>query len=256
MANVDFGKTAEDYGRYRGGFPDGLYERLAQRGIGERGQRVADVGTGTGDLARGFAKRGCEVVGVDPSEELIAEARRIDGEQGLNIHYVVSTAERTTLDEHSFDVVCAGQAWHWFERRKAVREVKRVLRPGGRLVIAHFDWIPLPGNAIAATEALIDKYNPEWELGGGTGLHPDALSDVRTAGFLEIETFSFDVVVSFTHESWRGRVRASAGVQATLEPHEVARFDENLRGLLAENHRDEPLLLPHCVWALTCRAPS
>lgn len=37
MANVDFGKTAEDYGKYRGGFPDGLYERLAQRGIGERG---------------------------------------------------------------------------------------------------------------------------------------------------------------------------------------------------------------------------
>lgn len=253
--NVDFGKTAEDYGKHRGGFPEGLYDRLALRGIGERGQRVADLGTGTGNLARGFAKRGCEVVGVDPSKELIAEAERLDKEHGTKIHYVVSTAERTTLDESSFDVVCAGQAWHWFDRRKAVREVKRVLRPGGRLVIAHFDWIPLEGNAVEATETLIEKYNPEWDLGGGSGVHSESLTDVRSAGFVEVETFSFDVMLSFSHESWRGRVRASAGVQATLASDEVARFDENLRRLMVDSF-PEPLLLPHCVWALTCRAPS
>ena len=52
---IDFGKTAQDYGRYRAGFPSALFDRLATFDIGTTGQRVLDLGTGTGTLARGFA---------------------------------------------------------------------------------------------------------------------------------------------------------------------------------------------------------
>jgi SAM-dependent methyltransferase len=254
--HVDFGKTAEDYCRHRAGFPAALFDRLATYGVGDRGQKVLDLGTGTGSLARGFAARGCEVVGLDPSPELIEEAKRLDAADGVRIHYVEATAERTMLDESHFDVVSAGQAWLWFDTAKAIREVKRILKPGGNLVIAHFDWLPLPGNVIELTEKLIESYNPEWDLGDGSGLHPEAVMDVRRAGFTGLETFSFDVLVAYTHESWRGRVRASAGVKASLAPDEVARFDEKLRRGLAEQFPDEPMMLPHCVWALVARAPD
>ena len=60
MATVDFGKTAHDYGKHRAGFPEVLYTRLAENGIGERGQRIVDLGTGTGALGRGFARFGDE----------------------------------------------------------------------------------------------------------------------------------------------------------------------------------------------------
>lgn len=253
MAELDFGKTATDYSQHRDGFPPVLFERLAALGIGDRGQRVLDLGAGTGHLGRSLARRGCEVVGLDPSQELIDKARAIDEEQGVRVDYVVAKAERTMLDANSFDVVAAGQAWHWFDRPKAVREVKRVLRPQGRLVIAHFDWIPLPGNAVEATERLIEKYNPEWKLDGGTGLHPAWLTDVRAAGFCDVETFSVDLQVEYDHEGWRGRVRASAGVQASLSTDMVARFDEKLRRVLEDDFPDEPMTLLHCVWALTCR---
>jgi hypothetical protein len=53
--NIDFGRTAGDSGRHRAGFPDSMFERLTQYGVGLRGQRVVDVGTGTGTVARGFA---------------------------------------------------------------------------------------------------------------------------------------------------------------------------------------------------------
>ncbi len=72
---IDFGKTAQDYGRYRAGFPPPLFERLATFGIGVPGQRILDLGTGTGTLARGFALRGCQVTGLDPSVPLTEEAK-------------------------------------------------------------------------------------------------------------------------------------------------------------------------------------
>src|SRR5215213_4575476 len=67
MATIDFGKTAQDYGRYRHGFPAALFDRLAAFDVGLPGQRVLDLGTGTGTLARGFARRGCTVTGLDPA---------------------------------------------------------------------------------------------------------------------------------------------------------------------------------------------
>ena len=99
---------------------------------------------------------------------------------------------------------------------------------GGALVICHFDWLPLPGNVVAATEALILEHNPEWPLSGGLGMYPLWTLDVAEAGFTGLETFSFDVPVAYSHEAWRGRIRASAGVAASLPPDAVAAFDDEL----------------------------
>jgi hypothetical protein len=122
-------------------------------------------------------------------------------------------------------------------------------------VIAHFDWIPLAGNLVAATEDLIRAHNPDWAFGGGTGLHADWLADATGAGFEQIETFSFDAAVAYSHEAWRGRIRASAGVGASLPPARVAAFDEALAALLAERFPDDPQAVPHRVFCLTARAP-
>ena len=62
---VDFGKTADDYARHRAGYPPRFYDELGARGIGVPGQRVVDLGTGTGTVARALAARGSDVVGVD-----------------------------------------------------------------------------------------------------------------------------------------------------------------------------------------------
>lgn len=215
---IDFGKTAADYGRYRAGFPAELYRRLAGLGVGIHGQRVLDLGTGTGYLGRGFARRGCRVTGLDLSPALMEEARRLDAGEGLALRYVRARAEALPFKGRSFDVVGAGQCWHWFDRARAALEARRVLRPGGRLVIASFDWIALAGNVVAATEELILKHNPKWALAGGAGIHPAFARDAAIAGFSDIECFSFDVQQPYSHEAWRGRIRASAGIAASLSP--------------------------------------
>ena len=253
--DVNFGRTASDYGRFRAGFPDALFARLQDSGVIRPGLRVLDLGTGSGSLGRGFARRGCAVVGLDLSPDLIAEARRLDGEAGVRSAYLAGSANQVALASQAFDVVAAGQCWHWFDRGAAAREARRLLAPGGRLAIAHFDWIPLPGNLVEATESLIREYNPDWAMGGGSGLHPDWLADAAMAGFAELETFSFDEAVSYSHEAWRGRIRASAGVGASLPPAQVEAFDRALADLLAERFAADPQGVPHRVFCLTARAP-
>ncbi len=250
MENVDFGKTHRDYRRYRAGFPPELFDRLASLGIGCAGQRILDVGTGTGTMARQLAQRGAEVIGLDRSAELMGQARELDREAGVHVDYVQGRAEDSGLPSESLDVVTAGQCWHWFERSRAAREMRRLLRPGGRIVIAHFDWIPVAGNVVEATEKLIEEFSPEWPFGGGSGLYPAWFGDLSLAGFEELESFSFDRDVPYTHEAWRGRVRASAGVAASLPPREVDRFDQTLGKILATDFPDDPLSVPHRVWAL------
>ena len=253
--DIDFGRTAADYGAHRAGFPDALYDRLAAFGVGAAGQRLLDLGTGTGVLGRGFGLRGCAVTGLDPSDKLIAEARHLDREAGVETAYVTATAEQTGLPGGAFDVVTAGQCWHWFDGPRAAAEACRLLAPGGALVIVHFDWIPLPGNVVEATETLIERHNPAWAYGGGAGVHASRLTDAAIAGFRYIESFSFDVAVPYSHEAWRGRIRASAGIGASLPADKVEAFDRDLAGLLAERFPDDPLAVPHRCFAVVCRAP-
>jgi SAM-dependent methyltransferase len=255
----DFARTAADYARHRAGFPPELLDRLAASGALQPGARVVDLGTGTGSLARLFARHGCVVTGVDIAGPLLDQARRLDHEAGVQIAYVERPAEATGLPGGEFDVVSAGQCWHWFDRPAAACEVARLLVSGGTAVIAHFDWLPIKGNVVEATEEIILRYTPSWPPIGDrpadrAGLYPQWLVDLQTAGFTGIETFSFDVMVSYSHEAWVGRVRASAPIAGTLDADGVRACSQELTAMLHERFTEDPLAVPHRVWAVTAHA--
>lgn len=251
---VDFGRTAADYGAYRAAYPAELFARLRSLGVGVKGQRIVDLGTGTGAFAREFARAGCTVTGVDLAGALLAEARRLDAAAAVEVEYVQAPAENTGLPSHGCDGVTAAQCWHWFDRPRASAETRRLLVPGGRLAICHLDYLPRAGNVCAASEALVLQFNPRWTMAGGTGMHPEWVGDVTQAGFRDIETFSFDVEIAFTHEAWRGRMRTCNGVGASLPDSLVAAFDEALARLLAERFPEQPLSVPHRASAVVARS--
>ena len=72
------------------------------------------------------------------------------------------------------------------------------------------------GSLVEATENLIKQHNPKWGGHGWHGIHTKWFADLRSAGFVGIESFSFDVEVPYTREAWRGRIRACRGIGATL----------------------------------------
>ncbi len=115
-SQVDFGRTAHDYASHRAGFPASFFKKLDELGLFADHPRVLDIGTGTGTVARGFALRGCDVTGLDPSESLISEARVLDQKASVQIKYVTGTAEKTGLPDHDFDIIDGGAVFsHWFE---------------------------------------------------------------------------------------------------------------------------------------------
>lgn len=79
----------------------------------------------------------------------------------------------------------------------------------------------------------------------------EALGD---GGFLDVESFSYDVTVPFTHEGWRGRIRTHNGVGAALNAESVARFDRDLAGMLASEFPGA-LTVPHRAFAASGIAP-
>lgn len=247
---ADFGKTADDYARYRAGYPDWLFERLMRRGFARPGMRALDLATGTGYLARGLAQRGLTVTGIDIAPDMMAAAKALDAAHGLAIEYRVGKAEETGLPAMSFDLVTAACAWHWFDRVKASAEVLRLLKPGGWLMVCSQDWLPVSDNVVARTEAIVRRHNPKWPFGGHDGLKPGSVGDLRHAGFQSIESFSVDFDIAYTHESWRGRMRASAAISGSLPPDQVQAFDADLSAMLAQEFPHQPMPVAHCLFAV------
>lgn len=264
---VNFGLTADDYAKYRAGFPDEFFERVFSDGIVKIGDALVDLGTGTGTLARGFAARGCNVIGVDISAQLLEQAKDLCMQENVEVEFRFAKAEETGLPDASFDVAAAGQCWHWFDRPLAAREALRLLKPKGRMLIAHFDWLPLEGNVVDATEKLIEKYNPDWyvKFGNKTGVYPDWFRDLAEAGFAELQSFTFDLGVPYAPDAWRGRIRASSGVGASLPDEEVAKFDSELKSLLegfeqvrvkSEAGTQSALMIPHRIFVVHAQKPG
>ena len=246
---ADFGRAADDYACHRQGFPESFFDSIARFGLRGPGQRVLDLATGTGQMARGLARRGARVTGLDRAPELLLQARALDRDAGVSVDYQVGLAEETGLGAAAFDWVTAAQCWHWFDAPRAAREIARLLKPQGRILIAHLDWLPAPGTVVEATEALILEFNPSWPYGGLDGLPTHALRDLERAGFHSLELLAYDLPLVYTHQAWRGRIRASAGVAASLPPEAVERFDGRHAQLLRERFPADPLSVPHRIFA-------
>lgn len=119
-----FGQAADLYNSSRPTYPEEALRWMC----GDDPKDVVDVGAGTGLLTRGLVAGGHRVTAVEPDAKMLAKL--LDDTGGLAGHHV-APAEALPLPDSSVDVVTAGQAYHWFDRDRALPEFRRVLRPDG-----------------------------------------------------------------------------------------------------------------------------
>jgi SAM-dependent methyltransferase len=123
--SLSFGEEAAAYERGRPSYPPETIDWLLQAGARD----VLDLGAGTGKLTVRLVERGLDVIAVDPIQEML----EVLSSSLPGIPALLGTAEEIPLPDNSVDSVLVAQAWHWFDPERAIKEVARVLRPGGRI---------------------------------------------------------------------------------------------------------------------------
>jgi SAM-dependent methyltransferase len=138
---LTFGEMAEEYDRWRPGYPDPAVEWLAP----EPPATVVEIGAGTGRLTGPLLAHGLEVDAVEPDPRMRAVLAR--NHPTARCHASGSTS--LPVPDGSVDAVLVADAWHWFDAEATMDEVRRVLRPGG--------WLGLVWNVVAEPVE-------EWEI--------------------------------------------------------------------------------------------
>ncbi len=125
-----FDELADLYDRFRTGYSPELFDAIGEYGLAADAT-VLDVACGTGLVADALANRGYRVTGIDVSVPMLERARR----RVPAATFVAGDAENIPFAAASFDAATSGQAFHWFDRAKALGEIMRVVRPGGVVAI-------------------------------------------------------------------------------------------------------------------------
>jgi len=215
----DFGRTSEDYAKYRDIYPDAFYEKIIEKGLCIEGQKVLDLGTGTGVLPRNMYKYGADFIGTDISENQINEARRLSKEAEMKIKYIVTSAEEMDFSDEIFDVITAVQCFWYFDKAIVLPKIHKMLKENGYLCILSMAWLPDESEVAYKSENLVLKYNPAW-TGAGYKRHSLEAPDWVDNYFICDIAETFDLHIPFTRESWHGRMKACRGIGASSLPDE------------------------------------
>jgi ubiquinone/menaquinone biosynthesis C-methylase UbiE len=161
-----------------------------------RASVVADIGSGTGKLTELFLANGNEVFGIEPNKDM-----RQAGERLLagfsNFTSVEATAEETTLPGASVDFIAAGQAFHWFDRKRCRAEFVRILKPGGWTVLIWNDRQTVTNSFLVEYEQLLKDYATDYSKVDHKQIDDEVVAEFfgyapRKKAFPNLQEFDYD----------------------------------------------------------------
>ncbi len=201
-----FGEDPAQYDRARPSYPSKLFDDLLPEGE----CRVVDVGCGTGIVARLLAERGCDVIGVEPDPRMAEVARA----SGLTVE--ISTFEEWDSNGRLFEVLTAGQSWHWVNPARGAMKAAAVLRSGGQFGVF---WNGLHHDDAVATgfKRIYSRLAPHLladSVALGTARpsgDPDQPAFVDSGAFTHLEKRSYSWQRSYTTAAWLDELPTHSG---------------------------------------------
>lgn len=241
----DWGRTSQDYAKYRDIYPIIFYEKVAERNLCVKGQSVLDLGTGTGVLPRNMYQYGAQWIGTDISENQIAQAKRMAEELKQKIQYFIVATEDIDFPDDSFDVITACQCFWYFDHERVMPKLVRMLKKEGKLLLLYMAWLPFEDEIARSSEKLVLEYNPKWS-GAGETKHPILVPDCVNKMFEIVYHEEYEVEIPFTRETWNGRMKACRGVGASLSTEEIIEWERRHK-LLLEKIAPKEFSIKHYV---------
>jgi SAM-dependent methyltransferase len=212
-----FGPSVDNYIKYRPGYPVEVVDTLrAECGL-DPDWHVADIGSGTGLLARLFLDFGCRVTGVEPNEEMC-----LAGDQMLarypRFSSLPGSAESTGISDASVELVSAGMAFHWFDISRAQGEFRRILVPGGWVALVWNRVLTGPAPFLQGYTALVHEYSPGWTE---TRRRDQPISSLDLPGFFggEYRRAGFSIQQHLDWDGLVGRTLSIAHAPKSVAPH-------------------------------------
>ncbi len=203
-----FSTTATSYSRGRPDYPSEMI-RWALPST----SNVVDLAAGAGALTRGLLEHGHRVMAVEPVGQMLAELLRTCP-SALGIR---GAAEAIPLRGGSADVVTVAQAFHWFDTARALPEIARILRPGGRLVVAY--------NVMDFSVPWVRRFSEL--IGGGRHELPAALAAIDASD-------AFDEPERKTFRHWQSLDRAGLVSLVSSYSFVAAKSDDQRASLAAD----------------------
>jgi SAM-dependent methyltransferase len=228
-----FSNRIANYTKYRPGYPREIIGYLREHCALAKDLVVADIGCGTGLSTKMFLENGNHVFGVEPNAGMRDAA--VEYLAGFsNFTPVDGSAEVTTLPDASIDMAVAAQAFHWFDAAKTSAEFRRIVKPGGHIVLMwnerQLDTTPF----LVEYEEFLLKYATDYSK-----VRHENVDALRLNEFFQTDHGSavFENVQVFDFDGLKGRMFSSSYMPNEDEPIADAMISE-LFSLFAKHNEN------------------
>ncbi|GAB6991050.1 class I SAM-dependent methyltransferase [Paenibacillus pini] len=236
-----FTDRVESYVKYRPSYPeeaiDYLYDIIGLHSNG----LVADIGAGTGIFSELLLERGSLVTAVEPNQEMREAAeKKLEGKTGFRA--VSGSAEVTGLPDQSIDFIVCAQAFHWFNRSAAQAEFKRILKPGGKVVLLWNSRLTKGTPFREEYEQLLQTFGTDYQQVNHKNISDDILDSFFKGGNMQEARFMNQQVFDF--EGLSGRLQSSSYSPVSGDPRYETMMNE-LRNLFERNKEDDKVFFEY-----------
>lgn len=236
-----FTGKADMYSKYRPSYPIEYINYLISYNALTDDSVIADIGSGTGILSRQLLGKGVKVIGVEPNDDMRIKAEQlVDQYPGFTL--ISATAEDTTLQDQSIDLITVAQAFHWFDKERFKIECRRILKSDSNVALV-WNSRDLSSEVVQKNAEICKSICPLFQgFSGGIEENPEIYKQFFRDGKYEYQNFQHDLELDLN--GFIGR-NLSASYAPKAADENYRKFVDELTKLFVKYSQNDKIIVPN-----------